>query len=482
MSRPAPVRRRGAPPPPARAAALAALGKVLRGGQDVQAALHAVLAEASATGGSTPNPGGPTTMRSGAPVCFSGVDAPHARISPQNAALATELVYGYLRSEIRISWLLRRFLKAPERLPREALLILGVAAHEILHLDRIPDYAAVDWAVSRVRQCFGPGLGKLANAVLRNVARLGADARAPDLYRAALPDTRDFLAVYHAAPPWLADLWCDAYGPERAAMLLAASVQPPVPAVRINAARPGWEALRHRLVSDHGGACCGHAGVRFPAGGFPVTVAPLEHAGLLSRQGAASQEALEALRPETWDGPVWDACCGRGGKALALLERGLDIRLCSDPSARRLHGLRADAARLGLPPPPVARASADEPPCAPGAFRTLLVDAPCSGLGTLARRPDIKLRRTPGDLRVLAALQARILDAAVAALPSGGSLAYITCTVNPAENEAQVERLLTARSGNTTTPAAPLTMVTCHTTPTTSPAREFFFGVLLRKG
>ncbi|MBZ2173340.1 hypothetical protein K6142_15010 [Cupidesulfovibrio sp. SRB-5] len=439
----------------------------------------------------------------------------HAGISRQDAALATELVYGYLRSEIRISWLLRRFLTAPEKLPPEALLTLGVAAHEIVHLDRIPDYAAVDWAVTHIRQRFGPGLGKLANAVLRNVARLGGDARNAEMYHADLPDPRDFLSVHHAAPRWLVDLWCDAYGMDRATDLLASSAQAPAPAVRVNAARPGWQTLRDQLIADHGGTACGHAGVVFPVGGFPAEVAALERAGLLSRQGAASQEVLDALRPDTWEGPVWDACCGRGGKALALLERGVDVGLCSDPNAGRLRGLRADAERLGLAVPAIVRASATQPPCATdgtcpaggpggparpvppvqpvtpdtpvtnvgtasaGAFRTILIDAPCSGLGTLSRRPDIKLRRSPADLDALAALQGRILDAALSVLPTGGRLVYITCTLNPAENEAQVERLLSPTGAAS---AAPVIVEAQHTTPADTPAREFFFGVVLRKG
>ncbi|WMW64277.1 hypothetical protein [Nitratidesulfovibrio liaohensis] len=100
-------------------------------------------------------------------------------------------------------------------------------------------------------------------------------------------------------------------------------------------------------------------------------------------------------------------------------------------------------------------------------------------LGTLSRRPDIKLRRTPADLDALAALQGRILDAALSVLPTGGRLAHITCTLNPAENEAQVERLLSAAGA---AGAAPLSVEVQHTTPADTPAREFFYGVVLRKG
>ncbi|EGY25443.1 nusB family protein, partial [Desulfovibrio sp. A2] len=215
--------RKNAQLPPARAAALSALDKVLRKGQEVQAALDGELADTAArneintltTASSTPARSSAHALPPPAPTAPDGSALRHARISRQDAALATELVYGYLRSEIRISWLLRRFLKSPEKLPPEALLALGVAAHEIVHLDRIPDYAAVDWAVTHIRQRFGDGLGKLANAVLRNVARLGGAARDAELYRAELPDPTAFLSVYHSAPGWLTDLWCDAYGPDR---------------------------------------------------------------------------------------------------------------------------------------------------------------------------------------------------------------------------------------------------------------------------
>lgn len=472
--------------PPARQAALMALGKVLHNGTDVQAALDAALApatqaakaRASGNGGATSTRVTGTTAGNAPAGASSSSAMRHAEISRQDAALATELVYGYLRSEIRVSWLLRRFLKSPEKLPAEALLTLGVAAHEILHLERVPHYASVDWAVSHVRNRFGDGLGKLANAVLRNVARLGDDALAPDLYRAGLSDRREFLAVFHAAPRWLVDLWCDAYGDERAEELLHASRQAPAPAVRVNASRPGWQELRERLATEYSGSFCGHSGVMFPVGGFPSEIAGLERSGLLSRQGAASQEVLHALGPEAWNGPVWDACCGRGGKALALLECGVDVHLCSDTNAARLRGFRADAARLGITPPTLARASAAVPPLAGQWPGTILIDAPCSGLGTLSRRPDIKLRRTPNDLAGLAGLQGRILQAALSLLPSGGQVAYITCTLNPDENERQIDSLLmTAQEGG----AGSFFVAARHVTAPDTPAREFFYGVLLRK-
>jgi 16S rRNA (cytosine967-C5)-methyltransferase len=205
-------------------------------------------------------------------------------------------------------------------------------------------------------------------------------------------------------------------------------------------ARPGWEAARDSLLQ---GAArpVGAAGIVFPPGKAPDDLPRLARDGVLSRQGAGSQRMLHDLRAADWEGPVWDACAGRGGKTCALLEMGKNVRLASDPHAMRLDGLRRELNRLGLPHPELRQGQAQSlnPGFAP---RTILLDAPCSGLGALARRPDTRLFRTPDQARELAAAQQAIINAAWERLAPGGRLAYLTCTVNPAENEHQTARLL----------------------------------------
>lgn len=480
-------RKRTADIPPARACALATLDAVVRSGVDVQAALDEVLSRVS--------------------------------LSRQDASLCTELVYGYLRSEIRLSWLVRRFLKAPSKLPPGVFALLCLAAYELTLCDRVPAYATVDWAVSAVRALHGVGVSRLANAVLRNVARLGDTWREPSFF-SCVTDCRDRLCVMHSAPRWLVDLWCDGYGDEKAAALLEASLRHPASGVRVNLARAGGADCLQRLRSDAlatPGLSVGTSGVVFPAGRAPSDVASLAADGVLSRQSGASQSALAALAPQSWPSPVWDCCCGRGGKTAALVESGVDVAVASDPSMSRLRGLRRDFARLGLPLPLVLRASAVRPPfgvaagggmcvgdvewdnrllvhadveissceqrpdsvvgpaviTSGGLFGSILVDAPCSGLGTLSRRPDIKRKRTVAQIAELVALQEAILDAVWPCLRAGGVLAYITCTRNPQENELRIAAFIEKH------PDATLEVM--YETPLEDISCEFFYAARVRK-
>ena len=365
--------------------------------------------------------------------------------SRQDAALTTELVYGYLRSEIRLSWLLSQFMKAPEKLPAAMKTMIGMAAYELLYLDRIPAHASVSAAVDAVRGRFGQGMSRVANGVLRSLIRLAEseDLKAPAFYAARLDDPAERLSILYSVPRWVLDLWRAGYGEEKAEAIAKAMSQVPHPCVRVNAARDEWEALRSILCRE--GEAVAHAGVRFKPGGQPEYLRDYLRQGRLSFHGAGSQLALEALDAARWEGPVWDACAGRGGKTLALLELGVPVLAASDTYQPRLKGLRDDAKRLGLTPPPLICASATAP-ALNAVPRTILLDVPCSGLGTLARHPDLRKLRTPKQVAELAALQSRILDTAWQRLPSGGQIAYITCTMNPDENEGQIAAFLNRTS------------------------------------
>ncbi len=362
--------------------------------------------------------------------------------SRQEAALTTELVYGYLRSQIRLSWLLGLFMKAPEKLPQTMRIILGMAAYELLYLDRIPPHASVSAAVDAVRSRFGQGLSRVANGVLRSLLRLmdKEDPRQPEFYTRRIPDAVQRLSVQYSVPHWMLQLWIDGYGLERATVFAQSVSLVPYPCVRVNTARDEWESLREILCAA-GGERLGISGVRFQPGEQPEYMRAYLGQGRLSIQGAGSQLVLEALDAPHWQGPIWDACAGRGGKTLALVELGLSVLAASDTYRPRLRGLRDDAKRLVLKTPPLFCASAAEPALR-GTPRTILLDVPCSGLGTLARHPDLRTLRTPEQVAGLVALQRRILDAVWPFLPSGGQLAYITCTMNPDENERQVESFL----------------------------------------
>lgn len=426
--------------PPARRAALEAVSKSLSTTTDVQAALDTQIAS--------------------------------RRLAPRDIGLATELTYGYLRLKGRLDALLDHFLRTPGKLPARVRLVLGLAAYELSYLDRVPAYASVNWAVDAVKADFGQGLSRMTNGVLRSVERLGADALNPDFYRQGSRDEPDFLSRYHSCPRWIVELWLREQGHEATLRLLQAQAAPPAVGLRVNAAKPGAQALLDELAARPDCLLAQGWALAFAPGSRPVADDVLAH-GLATRQSAASQLALAALSPSEWPTPVWDCCCGRGGKTLSLIEKGIAPVWASDVTFARLRQLPAEARRLGLPAVPVFQARADAPAPLVAATGTVLVDAPCSGLGVLSRRPDGKWKRSPADLPGLAALQADILEHAFATLRPGGRLAYITCTVSRAENEAQIEDLLRKHGG--------ARLLRSGASPLDWPLGEFFFHALLAR-
>jgi len=394
------------------------------------------------------------------------------RLSERDAALATELTYGYLRLKGRLDALLDHFLRQPGKLPARVRLVLGLAAYELLHLDRVPAYASLSWAVDAVKTGSSPGLARLANGVLRSVERLGTGALDPDFYRRGSKDEADFLSRYYSCPRWIVDLWLREQGREAAERLLAAQANPPAVGLRVNAAKPGAQALRDELAARPDCLLAQGFGLAFAPGTRPVDGSTLAQ-GLVTRQSAASQQALAALEPGSWPMPIWDCCCGRGGKSLSLHEKGLGPIWASDTNFQRLRGLPTEAVRLGLPPVAAFLARADAPAPLARQPGTVLIDAPCSGLGVLSRRPDSKWKRTPADLPGLMALQGAILEQAFAALGPGGRLAYITCTLNRGENEAQIEKLLQRQGG--------ARLLSMDVSPLDWPLGEFFFHALVAR-
>ena len=369
----------------------------------------------------------------------------NAACDPADAALCAELCYGALRMEIRLRWLLARFLKAPDKLPPRMRYILLVAMYALVFLESMPEYALVNWAVESVKRSHGQALARVANGCLRAVCREGASPRAYDYYHSPGQDEEAQQALYHSLPLWIVRLWYDGYGPDKAALLMAKSSSRPAAGLRVNSLRSGWEDVARQLC-DAGAqrlspVCFAVAPDRRSHLEEQCSLGALLADGKLSRQGAASRLALEALQPETWPDPLWDACAGQGSKSCALLELGKDLRMAGDTHLPRLRRIRSECCRLRLPQPLIVQASAMQPPLGfqPG---SIVLDVPCSGLGVLATRPDIRRRRQARQLQDFVRKQAAMLEASYAELPSGGHLAYITCTQNPAENEEQIRAFL----------------------------------------
>ncbi|MCG2733554.1 transcription antitermination factor NusB [Pseudodesulfovibrio aespoeensis] len=414
------------PLPPARRIALEALSHCLFSGHDIQATLDTALSAK------------PT--------------------DPRDTGVATEIAYGYLRHKGRVEYVLSRFLQDPGKLPPKMRLAMGVAAYEMIFLDKVPAYASVDWAVEFSKTKPGTRLSGLFNAVLRRVAELGETAHDPDFYRkdASGPE---FLTRWYSCPQWLADMWRHAYGEADTLAYLKAQLNPPALGINLFG-HPEADELYADLAALP--EVLDIEGMSFALP--PGTSFEDEPRPPLARQSFAARQVIERLSPAAWPEPVWDACAGRGGKTRILREKNIDT-FASDIHRGRLAALSRELPEVTTFEADAATAT---PPRQPG---TVLLDLPCSGLGVLSRRPDTKWKRTARDLDDLVRLQTEILDNAAIQARPGGTLAVVTCTLNPDENQGLVRTFLAAHPG--------AALQTEWTTPPDSPLNEFFYGALI---
>ncbi|WP_319763049.1 transcription antitermination factor NusB [Maridesulfovibrio sp.] len=389
----------------------------------------------------------------------------NAGLDGRDRGFVTEILYGYLRMRIRLQSVLNCFLSRPDGLPQPILRVLGMAAYEILHMD-VPAYASVDWGVDSAKRLSRGKLGGLANAVLRKVARLAEDGADEDFFRRRCDSDIEFLSAYYSCPEWIVELWVDSYGRDKAELYLEAQICAPAAGFVLDTQDKKAKAAAIQLLEEEDYIASDGQAFAFYSGYWPEAFKGLKDS--VNRQSYAAREALAVLTPTDWPTPVWDGCSGRGGKSRFLHSKKISPIIASDPHARRLAALKK-----GTPSVSAFRASAINPPLAKASIGTALLDVPCSGLGVLSRRPDTKFKRTPEDLDSLVRLQARILDNSWETIRKGGQLAYITCTLNPDENERQIASFLKRHKD-----AAPLKE---WTTPPDSELREFFYSALIEK-
>ena len=374
------------------------------------------------------------------------------RLSALDAALATELVYGTLRWQRYLDWILaphsRRRL---ESLDPRVRVILRVTAYQIAFLERVPSFAAVNDAVTLAPRT--PGVRAFVNAVLRSFARRDPREREPAPPR----DPIDALATRSSFPTWLAERWVERYGREDAEALMRALNERPPLTLRTNTLRITRDALARRLETEEGLAWrptpLAPEGLIVGPGGAPGEWRAFAD-GTCVVQDEASMLVARLLAPEPGS-TVADVCAAPGTKTTHLAElmgdRGRVLAFDRDPA--RLTRVREAAARLGITSidardgPVEALASGF---CA--ACDRVLVDAPCSNLGVLRRNPEVKWRRQPSDLLLGSRRQSEILAAAATMVKPGGRLVYATCSLEPEENEAVVRTFLAAHPDFATDP------------------------------
>ncbi|TVP56273.1 MAG: hypothetical protein EA351_08500 [Gemmatimonadales bacterium] len=312
--------------------------------------------------------------------------------------------------------------------------LLRMGAYQLFHMGSVPGYAAVSETVDQVQALAGKGLAGMTNGVLRSLGREGADeARFPSFDE----DPRGYLTSWGSHPRWLIDRWVERWGPDEVRRL-----------VEFNNTIPG---LYLRLMA--GGETTSSAVSRLAGVGIEARPGPPGSRTVRLEAGTDPLRALGALPSIVQDpaaawvvahaGPVSgleaaDLCAAPGGKTMGLWSEGARV-VALDRSAPRLARVGETSRRLRARIPSVV-AAAESVPLRPRDL--ILVDAPCTGTGTLARHPDARWRLGPGDIEVMARVQDRILEGAATAVRSGGLLLYSTCSLEPEENEDRVEVFL----------------------------------------
>jgi 16S rRNA (cytosine967-C5)-methyltransferase len=363
-------------------------------------------------------------------------------LSGPDKNLATQLVYGFFRLQLRLEFILATYLtQGKDSLPAPVFRALSLGVYEICFLDRIPDYATVNWYVQTIKKRFSSRLAGVANAILRRVCREKKILTSREFYTYDHPDQETFWSRWYACPSWIIHICLQAFDQEKTEALLERALHPPPVGLRMNPTVPGWSDLYAQYrTTDNCIRCLGH--------GLALSAVPdqkirsAEKDGLLTRQSLAAQEALEQEKPRSWPRPIWDACAGRGLKTGHLLESGCTELWASDIHSAKVLYCRRELARLHLPQVPLFAADAAKPPLHRIRPQTILLDVPCSGLGVLSRRPDIKAKRSPRDLINLVQRQSALLTSCLATLPRGGRLIYISCTFNPDENGQIIRTVL----------------------------------------
>jgi 16S rRNA (cytosine967-C5)-methyltransferase len=378
-------------------------------------------------------------------------EATRAGLDSRERAFATQLAYGAVQRRRTLDHVIAACAGRPAaQLDRSILDALRLGVFQLLFLDGVAPHAAVDQSVELAKAAGGPGF-KLVNAVLRRVGRDG-----PALL-AALDDSAPHgAAVRHSVPDWLAELWWEALGADDARELLATLNEPAEGALRVNALVAELATVSDELAER--GIATRPAPTALddtplPEGLLldgPMDLAndPLWNAGALVAQSRAAMSAVRLLAPQPGM-RVLDLCAAPGGKAThlaALVGDGGEV-VAVERNPRRADALRRTVARLRadaivrVETADAAQPRTDDP------FDAVLVDPPCSGLGTLQGRPDLRWRIQPVAVAELAELQLRILSAGAASLRPGGALVYSTCTISPQENERVVERFIASHAG-----------------------------------
>jgi len=373
-----------------------------------------------------------------------------------DAALATELVLGVLRWRRLLDFLLERFAGRPApSLDLEVLLALRLGLYQLRYLSRVPASAAVNESVELVKRARKSSAAGLVNAALRRAARDPALRKSGEELAPAGDSPAERMALAHSHPTWLVERWLARFGEVETRALLEANNRAPrmTAAILDPSAKKETAAALAALGLDPSPSRWLASAVELrstPSGGPRRAGAPRANAGgQWWVQDEASQMIAFLLGVEPGH-RVLDLCAAPGGKTLRLIQQrgpGPGAVVACDLHLHRLRQMREFLAGLGARAEHYVALDGTAPLPFGIPFDRILVDAPCSGTGTLARHPEIRWRLERSDLAALAEKQKRLVSQALAQLSPGGRLVYSTCSLEPEENEEVVAAALAAHPG-----------------------------------
>jgi len=368
-----------------------------------------------------------------------------SHLTQLDRAFITELVYGVLRWQGRIDWIIGQFSKfKPKRIKPSLLNILRIGAYQLLFLTKVPDSAAVNESVKLAKLSQSSQTVSFVNGVLRAIAR-GKDNI---VFPHAEMDSKHYISVFYSHPQWMVKKWLHEIGKDETISLCEANNQIPPLTIRTNTIKITRDDLLRNLSKNISSVFA----TKFSPDGLflnhislPVTEMEAYKNGWFLVQDEASQLIAYILNPEPGE-RILDACAGLGGKTthLAQLIGDMGEIWAWDNNTLKLSILKQTTQRLGIHAVKVKirdilvsfKESEEE------TYHRILIDAPCTGLGTIRRNPDIKWKKGPKDCIRLQNLQIRILKKLAPLLKKNGIMVYATCTMAKEENEEVIESFL----------------------------------------
>lgn len=363
--------------------------------------------------------------------------------SAQERGFITELVYGTLEKKLYLEYVIKRFSKTPlEKLSKEVRLIVSMGLYQIRWMDSVTDFAAVDESVKLCKKVFPKGSG-FVNGLLRNVLR------DPHAFDVVVKDEKKALSIEHSVSKDIVQLLIRQYGMPEAKRMLEALDEKPSIFLRANALKTTLEELQDVLLQNHIVADkVDEEKLALCVKGFKqLDESKPYQEGWFSVQDLSSMKTVRILDPQPQES-ILDLCACPGGKTTFIAERmnNQGYILAQDISANKLTLVQSACQRLGIR---IVETRAKDATVFDSdlteRFDRVLVDAPCSGLGIIRRKPEIRYKNE-SEIISLYPIQAQILKNAGAYVKKGGILVYSTCTINKEENENQVQRFLKEQS------------------------------------